>query len=77
VTMSLPAAKTLATFLVLNICAFEAENGVVKIPAAALSPEIGHLAASPVVDLIAESARIQGARLLEALGASGPSPRPN
>ncbi len=77
VTLSLPAAKALAMFLALNIAAFEAENGTVKIPAAALNADVAHLAASPIADLIAEASRIQNAKLLEALNPSATTARPN
>jgi hypothetical protein len=76
VSMSYPAAKALLVFLAMNIQAYEVANGAVKIPGMVLPAEIGHLAASPVADLLAGAAQMQAAKLLEPLPPS-PTIRPN
>jgi hypothetical protein len=75
VSLGWSAAKALALFLVLNINAFEAENGTVKIPLPALQPDIGHLAAAPIAELIAGASRIQSAKLIELLSPAAPPAR--
>jgi hypothetical protein len=65
ITLGWPAAKALALYLALNILAFESEHGVVKIPPITLQPDISHLAAVPIADLIAEASLIRAPKLIE------------